>query len=615
MLATLVGLAVDGLDNGLSDTPPRGWRSWNAFGCDGGPETILNDPHMRAQMRALLDKSRTVDGVPTSLAELGFNYVSMDDGWQSCNCSSKKAPNASLPQCPQKHGCFGGYCSFHDPKTGIPQIKPDRFPDMKAMIDYGHSLGLKVGSYLNNCICMEAGRSPTHYEQDAAWLTGLGFDEVKIDNCGTSHNIKYYAELFNKSGHPVRVENCHNFWPDFHTGDCPMNFFRSGGDIAPGIGSIIQEAYSTVDASDLNETRSRPGCWAYPDMSEIGNFADGPSQLDEERTHWSLWCIVSSPLVLGFDMNNTAKMERAWPVITNKAALAVSEAWGGHPGTLIKSFPTMEGDMQVTFGECDGSKNTLGWAFNDGKLVAPNPLGKASQQCLNEPRETACPPPTTYYTEGRCGLALSNCSETKKAGWSLNGTLVDFQGKSCLFAVPLNFDVTKGYYVRQSAAVKAMKCPDQPASPGKKLKDPRKEAIRQIWEKARTVPDSASFTLSDKGELKSARGECLRAEPTRGIELWAKPLGNNSVAILLVNPLGSSQKVSMPLSDVPSAFHGATEKQPPFACEKGSCVIRDIWSKEEKLAIADSIDLELRPYASAFYTLHAKAKAAVVLTV
>jgi hypothetical protein len=51
---------------------------------------------------------------------------------------------------------------------------------MKALVDKGHSLGLKVGTYLNNCICMEAGRSPTHYAQDVQWMLNAGFDGVKI---------------------------------------------------------------------------------------------------------------------------------------------------------------------------------------------------------------------------------------------------------------------------------------------------------------------------------------------------------------------------------------------------------------------------------------------------
>ena len=60
-------------------------------------------------------------------------------------------------------------------------VNKHRFPDgMKALVDYGHSLGLKVGSYLNNCICMDKDHEPK-YEQDVKWFMDAGFDEVKID--------------------------------------------------------------------------------------------------------------------------------------------------------------------------------------------------------------------------------------------------------------------------------------------------------------------------------------------------------------------------------------------------------------------------------------------------
>ena len=78
-------------------------------------------------------------------------------------------------------------------------------------------------------------------------------------------------------------------------------------------------------------------------MMEIGNFCkDGPGKnqrcFEEERSHFGLWCIMSSPLVLGFNMSNPNQMGRVWPIITNKEAIAVDHAWAGMPGTLYKTF-------------------------------------------------------------------------------------------------------------------------------------------------------------------------------------------------------------------------------------------------------------------------------------
>ncbi|CAJ1351080.1 unnamed protein product [Effrenium voratum] len=254
---------VLGIDNGIGLTPPRGWRSWNAFDCLE-PRSILTQAHVKAQMDAVLDKSRLVDGKPTSLAELGFDWISMDDGWQRCNCSVRQDLDPKLPKC-DGNLCFGGHCSWHD-AAGVPVVRKDRFPNMKELVDYGHAHELKVGTYLNTCICNEHG-SP-HYSEDVKWMQDLGFDGVKIDSCGSSNNVTRWAELFNQTGKAIRIENCHNSWPDFETGFCPMNFFRTGGDISADISSILNEAYATVDAADLPKPRSGPGCWAYPDMSE-----------------------------------------------------------------------------------------------------------------------------------------------------------------------------------------------------------------------------------------------------------------------------------------------------------------------------------------------------------
>eukprot|EP01052_Picozoa_sp_SAG31_P024850 SAG31_NODE_2141_length_6344_cov_13.577742_6_plen_91_part_00 len=90
---------------------------------------------------------------------------------------------------------------------------------------------------------------------------------MKIDNCGDARNVTKWAALFNATGRPVRIEACHNDVAKFNEAGelvCPMNQYRSGGDISPNFGSIIGEAYATVSHNDLDAPLSRPGCWAYP---------------------------------------------------------------------------------------------------------------------------------------------------------------------------------------------------------------------------------------------------------------------------------------------------------------------------------------------------------------
>ena len=116
------------IDNGLGLTPPMGWRSWNCYHGDVTQQLMEN------VMDAMTSRARTVDGKPTSLLDLGYDNCGLDDNWQACNA-----------------GALGG---FHDEK-GNPLVNTKTFPNMTAMTDYGHKIGLRVGWYMNNCICSE----------------------------------------------------------------------------------------------------------------------------------------------------------------------------------------------------------------------------------------------------------------------------------------------------------------------------------------------------------------------------------------------------------------------------------------------------------------------------
>lgn len=82
---------VSSLNNGLARRPALGWRSWNCYWFD------INQTLIKNAMMGLLDKSRTVNGVPTSLAELGYNNGGIDDGWQHCDYYQHLFHNNSAP--------------------------------------------------------------------------------------------------------------------------------------------------------------------------------------------------------------------------------------------------------------------------------------------------------------------------------------------------------------------------------------------------------------------------------------------------------------------------------------------------------------------------------------
>ena len=68
-------------------------------------------------------QDRMVDGVATSLCDLGYCDVGLDDNWQECG---------------------SGALHFHD-KDGNPIVNTKRFPDFNKMTDHAHKLGLTSG--------------------------------------------------------------------------------------------------------------------------------------------------------------------------------------------------------------------------------------------------------------------------------------------------------------------------------------------------------------------------------------------------------------------------------------------------------------------------------------
>ena len=91
-----------------------------------------------------------------------------------------------------------------------------RFPDLRAMTDGAHAVGLTVGWYGSNSHCGEHQDVPSwgpngvkHYEGDVQAIVDFGFDGIKLDNCGEEHNMTLFVELMNSTGRKIMVEECH----------------------------------------------------------------------------------------------------------------------------------------------------------------------------------------------------------------------------------------------------------------------------------------------------------------------------------------------------------------------------------------------------------------------
>ena len=125
--------AATAMDDGLARTPPMGYRTWNDV------HGVVNTTYIKLMVDAIVSRARMVDGTPTSLADLGYGRVGLDDGWQACGTGY--APAGHKP-------------SFHT-QDGTPLINASIFPSLKDMVSYGHSKGVKMDMYVLNCICMD----------------------------------------------------------------------------------------------------------------------------------------------------------------------------------------------------------------------------------------------------------------------------------------------------------------------------------------------------------------------------------------------------------------------------------------------------------------------------
>ena len=269
----------------------------NLFG-----ETV-NQSLLTGIMDGMVSRKRLVDGVPTSFCDLGFCDVGLDDGWQLC-------------------GSYGPDNFTYHSEDGSPVVNTDRFPSFKDMTDYGHSLGLTVSWYGNNCICRESQLEDDMYSGDAKALLEFGFDGIKLDNCGKELDLDSWADALNATGKAVMIENCH--WgrtPPHPNGWCPFNFYRTSNDVRASYFSVVKNLQTTVPFARLN--LSYPGCWAFADGLELGirhgagGLRDPGLSTEESRAMYGAWSIVSSPLVLAFDVNNDSLVDSLWPIVAN----------------------------------------------------------------------------------------------------------------------------------------------------------------------------------------------------------------------------------------------------------------------------------------------------------
>ena len=281
--------------NGLAKTPPMGWNSWNKFA------GRVDDAAVRSMADAMASNG---------MKEAGYIYVNIDDTWQA---DSRDAQGVLQPN--------------------------KKFPDMKALADYIHSKGLKLGIYSspgpNTCAGYEG--SYGHEEQDAKTWAAWGIDYLKYDWCGARNIYKddemqaayqKMGDALLKAGRPILYSLCQYGRQDVWKWgpDVGGNAWRTTGDIRDTWDSMSKIGFD----QDPLASWAGPGHWNDPDMLEIGN---GGMTETEYRTHMSLWSMLASPLLAGNDLRAVPKP--IMDILTNSEVIAIDQDPLGHQARRI----------------------------------------------------------------------------------------------------------------------------------------------------------------------------------------------------------------------------------------------------------------------------------------
>jgi len=288
--------------NGLAKTPPMGWNSWNKF------QTHIDD----ATVRGIAD---AIDS--SGMKDAGYQYVIIDDGWQGTrNTDGSLAPNAN-------------------------------FPDMKALANYVHSKGLKIGIYSSpgprTCGGFEG--SYGHEEQDAKTFAEWGMDYLKYDWCTASRIWKdsdmqaAYQKMgaaLEKTGRPIVYALCQYGRAGVERWGIQVgaNLWRTTFDIRDRYDSMAKIGFAQSDLA----TSAGPGHWNDPDMLEVGNSG---MSTDEYRTHFSLWAMIAAPLIAGNDIRNMSPDVDA--ILMNKEVIAIDQDSLGVGGKRV----SVTGDIEI----------------------------------------------------------------------------------------------------------------------------------------------------------------------------------------------------------------------------------------------------------------------------
>jgi alpha-galactosidase len=296
----------------LGKTPQMGWNSWNTFA------TKINEQLVKDIADAFVN---------LGLKDAGYEYILLDDGWMD----------------------------MQRDKDGNLVPHPEKFPNgIKAVADYVHSKGLKFGLY--NCAgsktCAGYPGSRGHEYQDALKYAEWGADYLKYDWCNTDNLNQRGAyatmrDALYAAGRPVFFSICE--WGDskpWEWASTVGHSWRTTGDIHACFDCIkdygnwqswgVMQILNTHDNNVLRKSAG-PGHWNDMDMLEVGN---GDLTFHENQSHFALWAILNSPLILGNDLRNMKP--ETLDILKNKGIIALNQDALGVQGFKYTTLENIE---------------------------------------------------------------------------------------------------------------------------------------------------------------------------------------------------------------------------------------------------------------------------------
>jgi alpha-galactosidase len=312
-----------------------GWNSWNHFARG------VTDADVRAAADAL---------VSSGMRDAGYIYVNIDDTWQG----------------------------QRDAQGNI--TANSKFPDMKALADYVHSKGLKLGIYSSPGpkTCAGYAGSYGHEQQDANTYAKWGIDYLKYDLCSYEGIMKKAApndrqkqwvmmhaayekmhQALLNTHRPIVFSLCqYGFDAVWNWGPkVGGNLWRTTGDINDSYDRMSVIGFAQAGLSKY----AAPGHWNDPDMLEVGN---GHMTPDEYQTHMSLWAILAAPLLAGNDLSKMDDSTKS--ILMNKDVIAVDQDRLGIQGDRVSAI----GPFEVWMKPLEGDAKAVA-LFNRGEAEYP----------------------------------------------------------------------------------------------------------------------------------------------------------------------------------------------------------------------------------------------------